>query len=664
MLSSRFALLVRRVIFILLTAILWIPALVGMTRIVFAEEEFATSYDVVYDVASDGITTVTEKVTLENLTSQYYATEFKLTIGATQISNIKASDPAGPMGVSAEQKDTATIITVKFNQQIAGIGKTLPWTLQFKSNDFAQRQGKIWEVSVPKVNITTNLESYKLTLSVPASFGQTSLISPTPKSQTSNFNKIFLTFDKDQLTSTGVSATFGTFQLYNFDLAYNLENSNLVPILTNIALPPDTAYQDVIYNRIEPKPINVTVDQDGNYLAWYRLERSKRVKISVIGSAKLYSSSKVKDPTLSEDLKNKYTQTSKYWEKDHPVIKTKIDEILKDSKTTTNQEKARLIYLFLVGFLKYDGDRLNGNNIERLGAVTALNNPSSAVCMEFTDLFIALARASGIPARELDGFAYTANSTLRPLSLNRDILHAWPEYWDDSKGWVMIDPTWGNTTGGVDYFNKFDLNHFVFAIKGHSSEQPVPAGSYKYQEEDSRDVKVNLSENDFLGKSQLDVTIDAPEPIIAGFPSKISVKVANNGNALQQSIPFAISSAGLNFLKANYPDLGSIPAFGNASFEFDTRTKSFLDSYDDTILVNLGKDSFTKQVKIRPFVIFNLFPIVLLLMIFSIVGIYFLVLGGFIYRRRFLRKSSVISPQSSDEQSSPTDKKGDLKADS
>ena len=127
-------------------------------------QEFGTSYDVVYDVGEDGVTTVTEKVTLKNLTSQYYASQFKLIIGATQISDIKASDGSGSMEVKSEQKDTSTTINVKFNAQVAGLNKTLPWTLQFKSKDFAEKTGKVWEVRAPKVSTTNNVENYNLTM--------------------------------------------------------------------------------------------------------------------------------------------------------------------------------------------------------------------------------------------------------------------------------------------------------------------------------------------------------------------------------------------------------------------------------------------------------------------------------------------------------------------
>src|SRR3989338_7875228 len=552
------------------------------------QAEFSTTYDVLYDVAEDGITTVTEKITLKNLTSEYFAKEFKLTIGATQISDILASDPSGSLDVQSEQKDSATIISVKFNQQVAGLGKALPWSLQFKSKDFAEKTGKVWEVRAPKVSSSVNLEGYNLTISVPASFGEPTLISPTPKTQTVSQGKLFLTFDKEQLKESGVSASFGNYQLFDFDLKYHLKNDNLITIPTNIALPPDTFYQDVVFYLIEPKPINVTADDDGNYLAWYRLNRGQKTDIRVLGSAKLYTKPKVKNPALSADLRKKYTSSQKYWEKDNPQIVSQLSQIL-GPEPKTKEETVKLIYRFVVNNLKYDQARLKGN-IERYGAVTALNNAEGAVCMEFTDLFIALARAAEIPARELDGYAHTANPKLRPLSLTKDILHAWPEYWDEKLGWVMVDPTWENTTGGVDYFSKLDLNHFVFAIKGSSSSQPAPAGSYKYQGEDIQDVKVTLSDVDFLGKPQIDVTFENKNPILAGFPGKIKVKVTNLGNAFYPSNDMSIYAGKISILNTENLKSGPIPSFGTAEFELGIKTASLFDSYTDEITVLMGGD--------------------------------------------------------------------------
>lgn len=621
---------------IILVSILLISAVLPQS--VFAADEFATSYDVLYDVDESGVTAVTEKITLKNLTSEYFASQFKLIIGATSVFDIKASDPGGSLDVTSEQKDSSTTIDIKFNQQVAGLGKTLPWTIAFKSKDFAEKVGKVWEVRAPRISSASNLETYNLTVSVPQTFGQPSLISPTPKSQTVSLGKIFLTFDKEQLLSSGISASFGNIQLFDFDLSYHLENTNLVPVLTNIALPPDTPFQDVIYQRIDPKPLNVTLDNDGNYLAWFRLNRGQKLDVKVFGSAKLYTNSKVRNPQLDETLRKKYTASDKYWEKDNPQIMAKLNEVLGTSPPSDPAEKAKLIFKFVVDYLKYDSSRLK-DNIERLGAVTALNNPSSAVCMEFTDLFIAMARAAGIPARELNGYAYTANTTLRPLSLTKDVLHAWPEYFDERRGWVMVDPTWENTTGGVDYFRKLDLNHFVFVIKGLSSSEPIPAGSYKYIGEDSHDVKVSLSENDFLGKPQIEVYIDSQSPIMSGFPGKVKVKITNTGNAVYPSASLSVSADRLSIINAEGQKLGSIPPFGASEFVFNIRTRSLFDSYNDQIKVYVGGQKFTKEVKIFPFLLFQTVPLMIVVVSASMVLIYLLVLGGHIYKLRFTKKS-------------------------
>lgn len=605
---------------------------------IYAADEFSTSYDVTYDVDTDGITQVSEKINLKNLTNEYYANQFKLIIGATQVFDVKASDGSGNMQVDSVQKDNSTEITVKFNQQLVGLNKILPWTLSFKSKDFAERIGKVWEVRTPKVSSVGNIENYNLTISVPLEFGEPTSISPIPKSQTSNSGKIFLAFNKDQLSQSGVSASFGNFQLFDFDLGYHLDNNNLFPVLTNIALPPDTAYQDVIYKNITPVPLNVTVDEDGNYLAWYRLNKGEKLDIKLLGSAKLYTASKVKKPFLETSLRKKYTQADKYWEKDHPKIQIKLAEILSSNLPAGRQvppadslQKAKLIYRYVVDFLKYDSSRLN-NKLERFGAVTALNNNELAVCMEFTDLFITLARAADIPARELDGYAYTANPKLRPLSLNKDVLHAWPEFWDDKKGWVMIDPTWENTTGGVDYFNKLDLSHFVFVTKGSSSEQPAPAGSYKYVGQDSQDVKVSLSENDFLGNPKLDVKIENPEPILAGFPTKLKIKISNMGNAVYPSNQFLINSQKLTFLETQQQNLGPIPPYGQASFDFNIRTKGLFDSFDDNITILIGSQKFEKKVSVKPFLIFQTYPLIGTGIVSLMAVIYLTILGTHIYK--------------------------------
>ncbi|MEK7458013.1 MAG: hypothetical protein AAB612_00795, partial [Patescibacteria group bacterium] len=79
-------------------------------------------------------------------------------------------------------------------------------------------------------------------------------------------------------------------------------------------------------------------------------------------------------------------------------------------------------------------------------------------------------------------------------TLTNDLLHAWPEYYDEErKLWIPVDPTWGKTTNGVDFFNKLDFSHIVFVIHGSSSEKPYSAGMYKVTGQEGKDVEVKLT---------------------------------------------------------------------------------------------------------------------------------------------------------------------------
>jgi hypothetical protein len=171
--------------------------------------------------------------------------------------------------------------------------------------------------------------------------------------------------------------------------------------------------------------------------------------------------------------------------------------------------------------------------------------------MEFTDVFITMARIAGIPAREVDGYAYTSDSANHPIfypGLGSDILHAWVEVYLPGNGWVMIDPTWGSTTGGVDFFGRIDMNRIAFAIKGTSSSAPFAAGSYKTNDKQDGDVSVSFASKGGDSRRELAMTIEESS-VIAGIGSTLPIVLKNTGNVALYDIdlktelptPFSIS---------------------------------------------------------------------------------------------------------------------------
>lgn len=485
---------------------------------VMAEGEFTTDYDVTYTVNENGLTEVVNKITLTNAFSNTYATSYSIILDSISPQNVKAYGADGSTySIKTTKDDKETTLKVEFPDAVVGKDKSRVFYISFDELSFAVRTGEVWEISIPRVSGDATFSRYDLKLLVPLKFGQEAYISPTPR-QRSNVNGFLeYSYNKSDIEKTGVVAGFGAFQVFSFNLSYHLENPLSKRAVTEITLPPDTAYQKVYYEDINPKPSSMYTDLDGNWIAEYTLDARERVDVNAKGYVQIFSNYRpFAKPT--EDSLNENLLEQEYWDVKNPEI-VKLSETLKTPRS---------IYNFVSKKLSYDYSRVKAN-VERFGSIKAINNPESAICMEFTDLFIAIARASGIPAREINGFAYTENPDIQPLSLVNDVLHAWPEYYDREKEtWIPVDPTWGSTTGGVDYFSKLDLRHFTFVIHGKDSKSPYAAGSYKLGSNPQKDVYVTFGSlpTDRNSNIVVDAKLESWIPLVS---NKLDVNITNNG---------------------------------------------------------------------------------------------------------------------------------------
>lgn len=495
---------------------------------IHAEGEFSVDAVVTYNIQDNGKTLVTHDITLENNVSNLYATTYSLSLENIDVVGVKAMSEASlPYPSVVNKEGDVTTIKVSFPDSSVGKGVQRHFSITYENTTFAVRTGEVWEVSVPRLGDGSNFRNYQLILNVPKSFGLEAYISPKPALSTLKDSGYEYIFDKSSLIQTGVSAGFGQFQVFSFNLSYHLENPLSRVSTTEIALPPDTAFQKVYFDKIEPKPTNVTMDPDGNWIATYDLAPRERIDVMVTGSVQIFASYRSFPKPTNEALNNNLKE-SEYWQISDPRIK----------ELATNLKTPRAIYDYVSTNLKYNSARVQPN-IQRLGAVSALTDPTNAICMEFTDLFVALSRAAGIPAREVEGFAYTENPDIQPLGLVADVLHSWPEYYDKDKGvWIPVDPTWGSTTGGVDFFNKLDLRHFAFVLHGSSAKDPYPPGSYKLGPNPQKDVFVSFGR---LPENRLSVPTVSIRPfrVLPFFSSVYDVTITNPGPAaLYQVSPY------------------------------------------------------------------------------------------------------------------------------
>jgi len=545
-----------------------------------AAKNFKTSYDVTYQINDTGITHVTFKTTLTNTSSQFYASSYKIKVGFLKITNVSASDQNGKINPTVIKTPDGETIAITFNKKVVGIKKTLPFTVSFDTKEVAQKQGHIWEVNIPGIANQKDFDEFTAHVLPPKSFDAPTYVKPNSGNGTD--------FTKDQLGKSGISMAFGNKQYYAFSLSYHLENTHLFPTTEQITLPPTTNYQHVVIDDINPKPQNVVQDADGNWIASYALTPSKKVSVVVKGraSVSLYP----EKISLSSDEKKLYTQQQPYWESNE-----KLQALAKKLKTPEH------IYAYVVNTLHYDFSRVTANS-PRLGAAGVLQNPTSAVCLEFTDLFVALSRAANIPAREVDGFAYTQNSRQRPISLLKDILHAWPQYYDKEKQtWIMVDPTWGNTTGGTDYFNIMDFDHVAFVIKGQRSDYPIPPGGYKTKGfENAKDVSVSFADSFTVPIPTAKIKTTLSPTTIAGLPIRGTMQISVAHGGIFPSREIAIQSTSFFPAKQTVTST-AIPPFGFITIPFSFSGTSFLTNQTSTITIHIAQDRVSKNIRIVPF---------------------------------------------------------------
>lgn len=445
---------------------------------------FTTALKSTYAISNFTAPRVTHEVTITNETREAFIQEFVLRVNSQTVADVTASSPSEPaIPVNITQEHNNALIVLKFSKPVLGLGKSSSFLLSYSDPSIYSETGLIKEVQIPPFEHGLPITSHAVSVEVPPTFDALSRSYPQPSQLNNLQSSTGYQFNFSGAGSSAIYLLFGERQRYDLLLRYHLSNPTITPVYTQIVLAPDTAYQRVFYDSIQPKPDSVTQDVDGNWIASFTLEPKTSQSVIAKGFVEVSDTPHAKFDAESVDM-GTYTATQPYWN----------TQSVKDLARNLGTPSA--IYDYVVETLDYDYARLAETVPERFGSDKALASPTQALCFEFTDTFVALARAAGIPARAVMGFAQTSNQSLRPLSANQEALHAWPEYFDSqTKQWRSIDPTWQKTTGGVDYFNHFDFSHVALSVLGASSESPLPAGYYKQPGVPTKDVFIQVSQS-------------------------------------------------------------------------------------------------------------------------------------------------------------------------
>lgn len=98
------------------------------------------------------------------------------------------------------------------------------------------------------------------------------------------------------------------------------------------------------------------------------------------------------------------------------------------------------------------------------------------VCQDLAHVFLAAARACGLPARYVSGYQYTAE-----IAARQHASHAWTEAFVDGLGWVAFDPSSGHSPSdtyvrvavGLDYVGASPVRGAVYGGVGEKLDVQV-----------------------------------------------------------------------------------------------------------------------------------------------------------------------------------------------
>ena len=251
------------------------------------------------------------------------------------------------------------------------------------------------------------------------------------------------------------------------------------------------AYMDLIGEQFDPYPQSINSSVNGVRSATYSISslapnQSKVLyqRYAVTTSSLIYdiNAAAVSYDYDQIDNLSEYLQPEQYMQSDDPQIAVFLASVI--GEETNPYKIARLIFAAVNLLIDYDDAKVAQD------ALSVLNR-RTGYCEGYANLFAALLRAAGIPARQQNGYLFNPTKHLAELSvdeqngwLNIDSLrHTWVEFYLPDSGWLVTDPTftYAFTINGIS--NKFvdwsyfasipESRRYLFFREGSGSEDAI-----------------------------------------------------------------------------------------------------------------------------------------------------------------------------------------------
>jgi transglutaminase-like putative cysteine protease/sugar lactone lactonase YvrE len=237
-----------------------------------------------------------------------------------------------------------------------------------------------------------------------------------------------------------------------------------------LAVPQNLNNQDLVDQPVfDPAPTDFLTDRWGQKVAHFQLADVAPLAFATARmtvSAKLYQTRYFVFPEkvgggndIPKPIRDLYLADDTKFSLQHPVIQKAVQEAV--GEETNLYWIARKIYNYVIDHMEYE--LAGGWNVAP--AVLERGNGS---CSEYSFVYIAMCRASGLPAR------YAGSVVVRGDDASYDdVFHRWVEIYLPKYGWLPVDPSGGDSPLPADranYFGHLGNRYLITTLGGGGSE--------------------------------------------------------------------------------------------------------------------------------------------------------------------------------------------------
>lgn len=395
---------------------------------------------------------------------------------------LQVNDGSGAAADFTTEVDGQNLLIKINRKQNQVYGQTVTMSVTYNSYALSSRNGAIVDLYIPSFaedfpfSDENTKRTYNTVVRVPKPMGEVNFAVPS-KSPSDKGDNWEFSFAQQELTGVISWLQVGTTQYYEFNITQPYSATTNIPAFFNtyrVILPRDVnagpINQKVYFQEVSPAPQRTFVDELGNLVAEFVIPADRSGDIVIKGYAVVSENRSVDVKNsgslgkVDAEVKAENTAAGNFWEVDAAEIQKVANQLKAEVGSDDVYALLEHTYQYVVAKIDYSTVKRFGLNV-RQGALATLNG-KAAVCMEYSDLFIALLRAQGVPARAAFGYVYDSRSTN-----GIDTAHQWAEvYIPNLNAWIGVDTTWGENgpaiIGG-------DLNHLYRHVASQDPNTPA-----------------------------------------------------------------------------------------------------------------------------------------------------------------------------------------------